>query len=176
MSGPLNGSRKQVLKSTFFIPRHECLMDTYRRFRLLRSQFWQKCTHFNSSFCTYFLFNKKIYLWLSLLIMNHLAPQKAFPLFLHYVQVCLSSLHPFLVLSLFLPPTPVIRRIENQRRGNFQTNLSDTENICCCAVRTLLLPWDPRALTSLICLIFANFSNCLRDQLQRQTDQVTSEV
>lgn len=103
MSGPLNGSRKQVLKSTFFIPRHECLMDTYRRFRLLRSQFWQKCTHFNSSFCTYILFNKKIYLWLSLLIMIHLAPQKAFPLFLHYVQVCPSSLHPFLVLSLFSP-------------------------------------------------------------------------
>lgn len=74
---------------------------------------------------------------------------------------------PCVLLFHFLPPpTPVMRRRDNQRRGNFQTNLFDTENICWCAVRTLLLVSDPRGLTSPICLIFANFPNCLRDQLQ----------
>lgn len=57
----LKGSRIQVLKSAFSIPRHECLMDTCGRFTLLRGHFnGGKKQHFNSSFFTYLLEKKPL--------------------------------------------------------------------------------------------------------------------
>lgn len=116
--------------------------------------------HFDSSFYIIFLYREKKNP--SLIIITYsdsrCPPKKLSP----FSSIICRSAHisppPYvLFFHFFLPPIPVIRRIENQRRGNFQTNFSDTESICWCALHTLLLVWDPRALTSPICLIFANF-------------------